>query len=230
MSTLILRRQPDIAIDWGKTRINQLDGPKDGLWTARCQQFSRMFDDVAAWASAAIIAWETIPENMKYVGGLPHFAPRASKLYFAIGKHGHVMPAVGVDNRLNALSNDYMRPGRIDITPRDIPRWGAEYLGWSYWTPFGSMRPSVRWDGTVPDIDNIRRAMETGRANTAAYRLACRLDDFGFYKLTPQPNGVQGYPKKAVAMFQKAIGGTGTGRYGEKTHNALFGQTYGGMR
>jgi len=227
--SVLLKRSPDVAVDWGKQRINRLDGPKPGgRWDARCQQFVRSCYGVDGWADSAIIAWEMIPDDEKFIGGLPGFAPRAAASYFAIGEHGHVILNVGVDNRLNALSNDNVRQGRIDITPRSLPGWNAEFLGWSYWTPFGSMRAPVRWDGTVPDIDNIRKAMETGTANTAAYRLACRLDDLGFYRLTPQANGMQGYPKRAVIAFQKALGGKGSGKYGEKTHRALFGQTYGG--
>ena len=28
----------------------------------------------------------------------------------------------------------------IDACSREFPRWGAKYLGWSTWTPYGSLR------------------------------------------------------------------------------------------
>lgn len=224
-------RSADNAIAWGLDRIDRLDGPKPGgLWTARCQQFVRAAYGVPAWAESAAEAWERIPVEQRFAGGLPAFAPRGAALYYRIGAHGHVALAVGVDGRRNALSNDYMRQGRIDLAPRGFPRWGVRFLGWSYWTPFGSMEPSVRWDGEVPNIENVRKAQRDGIANQAAYRVATRLDDFGLYKASPNAKYQQGYPRKAVVALQVALGLKPTGDYGIRVHDALFGQTYGGAR
>ena len=78
------------------------------------------------------------------------------------------------------------------------------------------------WDGITPIFDNVKTAQTKGTANLAAYRVACRLADKGFYTTDPEPIGVQGYPIKAVSAFQIANGGKGSGNYGRKTHGLLF--------
>lgn len=79
------------------------------------------------------------------------------------------------------------------------------------------------WDGVVPDIQNVNRAAaDPNLKNRAAYRVAARLKDIGFYKGVLNSMHEQGYPRKAIESFQKAQGWKGTGNYGRKTHQTLF--------
>jgi hypothetical protein len=77
------------------------------------------------------------------------------------------------------------------------------------------------WDGIVPVYDNILYAEDHAVANPAAWRLACRLADLGFFQGTPI-NGIQKYPAKGVAAWQKSIGAKDTGIYGPKAHDGIF--------
>jgi hypothetical protein len=95
---------------------------------------------VPAWAGSAIIAWRKIPKAQKKTGGKPSDAPRGALLYYDIGKWGHVAIAIGKRTNASCLSNDYVRRGMIDACSREFPSWGAKYLGWSAWTPYGSLR------------------------------------------------------------------------------------------
>ena len=80
------------------------------------------------------------------------------------------------------------------------------------------------WDGVVPQIKNVNAAAaDPSLMNLAAWRVACRLKDLGFYRGNVNPKYQQGYPRRAVESFQKAQGWRGTGNYGQKTHNAIFG-------
>jgi len=79
------------------------------------------------------------------------------------------------------------------------------------------------WDGVVPLIENVRAAeLDPQTKNVAAWRVAARLKDLGFYKGTLNALHDQGYPRKAIEAFQKAQGWAGSGSYGEKTHKRLF--------
>jgi hypothetical protein len=109
-------------------------------WKGLCQSFCRSAYGVPAWAPSAIIAWSKIPRAQKHVGGKPSDAPRGALLYYAIGKYGHVTIAAGKKTHNTCFSNDYVETGKIDRAPRSMERWGARYLGWSNWTPYGELR------------------------------------------------------------------------------------------
>ena len=214
-------RDVDEAIAWGREQIT--DPSQD--WTGMCQSFVRQCMGVEAWASSAINAWNSIPESEKVAGGSPFDAPRGAGIYFAGGSYGHVAFAIGKTTNTKCLSNDYVRSGEIDEAPRDFPRWGLTYKGWSFWTPFGECPPgsSELWDGEVPPKENVDAAeADPALRNKAAWRLACRLYDLKAYSGTPKPLGEQGYPAKAVAAYQKELGWEGTGAYGSKTHEAVW--------
>jgi hypothetical protein len=79
------------------------------------------------------------------------------------------------------------------------------------------------WDGVVPQIKNVNEAAaDPNLKNIAAWRVACRLKDLGFYHGEVNSLYSQGYPRNAIVNFQKAQGWPGSGNYGEKTHKALF--------
>jgi hypothetical protein len=80
------------------------------------------------------------------------------------------------------------------------------------------------WDGVVPKIENVNAAAaDPELKNRASWRVAARLKDLGFDKGELNPVYHQSYPRNAILDFQKAQGWKGSGNYGPKTHNALFG-------
>lgn len=86
-------------------------------------------------------------------------------------------------------------------------------------------RSDALWDGKIPNYNNVVAAMNDPELkNLAAYRLACRLHDLGFFKGVPVEYE-QGYPWKAVAAWQKSKGYNvqPPGTYGRKAHEKIFG-------
>lgn len=120
---------------------NQIHSPSQS-WKGLCQSFVRHCYGVQGWADTAYDAWLRIPDAHKHSGGHESEAPRGAALYFkhASGdpRPGHVVLATVK----NCLSNDIARSGMIDIAPRDIfiKKWNMQYLGYSLWTPFGSVK------------------------------------------------------------------------------------------
>lgn len=93
-------------------------------------------------------------------------------------------------------------------------------------TPTRPPKPSepqrTLWDGRTPRYANITKAERRPLlASLAAYRVATRLYDLGYYKGKPPVKYVQRYPRKAVHAFQRAVGVT-PGVYTEATHRRLF--------
>jgi hypothetical protein len=219
-----LARTVDDAIEWSR---RQIDHPSQD-WTNLCQSHVRQAMGVGAWAPSARDAWFTVPKSEKVSGGSPLDAPRGAAIYFTAGSAGHVALCIGKTTNDKCLSNDYVRKGRIDEAPRTFPRWGsisASYAGWSFWTPYGVLAPSstAAWDGVVPPLENVLYAEANGVANKAAWRLACRLYDLGYYSGTPLPCYSQGYPVRAVMALEAARGWKVDGKYGDGVHAAAFG-------
>jgi hypothetical protein len=216
-----LARSVDDVIDWSR---KQIDHPTQD-WYNLCQSHCRQAYGVGAWAGSAWEAWGKIPDAEKVKTSDARRAPRGALIYYKGGSYGHVTIAIGKTTDTNVLSNDYKRKGRIDeCSTRDLPRWGLTVVGYSFWTPAGELRPdpgTTYWDGTVPPKENVDYSEDTGTANKAAWRLAARLADL-HYGNPPQPCYTQGYPVKAVTNFQKAQGWDGTGKYGDKTHAAVW--------
>lgn len=131
----ILPRTVDEVIAWGRGQVTK---PTQS-WSNRCQSFCRQAYNVPAWSPSAIGAWKQIPARQRQAGGVPSAAPRGALLYYSGGKFGHVAIAIGKATHDKCLSNDYYRPGKINEAPRTFPRWGLEYVGWSAWTPYGSL-------------------------------------------------------------------------------------------
>lgn len=218
-----LSRTVDQAIDFAE---RQSVNPTQS-WSNLCQSFCRQAYGVQAWASSAKEAWGKIPKDKKRSGGHPEEAPRGALIYFDSGTYGHVALAIGKSTNDKCWSNDYVEKGKIDKAPRDFPRWGLHYAGWSAWTPYGEMRldqPAPLWDGKVPDIEGLFNAQnDAGLANPAAYRLACRLFDLGMFSGKPV-EGSQKYPAKGVGNFQrsKAMKVNPEGAYSPEIHGLIF--------
>ena len=217
-----LTRNADDAIAWAS---KQIDDPSQD-WTLLCQSFCRQAYGVDAWAPSAAAAWAATPDAQRFEGDDPSLAPRGALLYYGgLGKYGHVALAVGRSTRDFCLSNDYARRGEIDRVGRDFDGWGADYLGWSMWTPFGLLAPPDRrlWDGIYPSGAGSDKASSRGVANPQAWRWACRMADLGWYEGEPQKKGVQGWPFKAVERMQKARGMKVTGDYSPELYRQVFG-------
>lgn len=218
-----LSRTVDQAIDFAE---RQSVNPTQS-WDNLCQSFCRQAYGVNAWASSAKEAWGKIPKDKKRSGGHPEEAPRGALIYFDSGTYGHVALCIGKSTNDKCWSNDYVERGKIDKAPRDFPRWGLRYAGWSMWTPYGEMKPwepDPLWDGKVPDIEGLFNAQnDAGLANPAAYRLACRLFDLGMFSGTPV-EGAQKYPAKGVGNFQrsKAMKVNPEGAYSPEIHGLIF--------
>lgn len=212
MATKYLKRSVDDVIAWSSA---QIDHPTQD-WFNRCQSHCRQAYGVDVWgydpvtgSSSAWGAWKQIPADKKVETSDPRKAGRGALIYYRGGDYGHVTIAIGKSTTDKVLSNDYKRRGRIDkCSTRDLPRWGLTVVGYSFWTPFGELRPDAPeplWDGQVPTDEGVYNAMNHGIANPQAYRLAARLFDLGMYAGKPQPSGVQKYPAKAVANMQASL-------------------------
>lgn len=102
-----------------------------------------------------------------------------------------------------------------------------------YNAPFWRQKAAVyrkrlpTWDGTVPTVAAVQRAEATeGLANKAAWRVACRLYDLGYRRDPARPQGIQSYPRNAVAKFRVAQGWEAkNGAYGDRVSRRLFGKT-----
>jgi hypothetical protein len=107
-------------------------------WHGMCQSSVRSAWGIPAWSGSAIGAWNRIPARHKHKGGKPSDAPMGAALYYAGGRYGHV--ALAGKHHNVCWSTDYQRNGHIGPAPRDFKRWGLRYLGWSTWSPYGSLR------------------------------------------------------------------------------------------
>jgi hypothetical protein len=228
--TTYLKRSVDDVIEWSSAQISN---PTQD-WYNKCQSHCRQAYGVNVWgydpvtgSSSAWGAWKQIPASEKTETKDPSSAPRGALIYYKGGDYGHVVIAIGKSTNDKCLSNDYVRRGMIDrAAPRTLPRWGLTVVGWSFWTPEGELKPDSppMWDGQVPSIEGVFNAMNHGFQNPQAYRLACRLYDMGLYAGTPQPEGVQKYPAKAVANWQAAhaFKTNPSGAYSPEAHAGIF--------
>ena len=230
--TTYLKRSVDDVIEWGTA---QIDNPSQD-WYNRCQSFCRQSYGVDVWgydpvtgSSSAWGAWKQIPASKKVETKDAFRAERGSLIYFRGGDYGHVVIAIGKSTNDKVLTNDYIRRGRIDkASPRELPRWGLTVVGYSFWTPFGELRPDAPkalWDGVVPSMEGCFNAMNHGLANPQAYRIAASLYDLGMYAGKPQPEGVQKYPAKAVANMQASLKmpANPAGAWSPEISEAIFG-------
>jgi hypothetical protein len=218
-----LKRTVDEAIAFAE---KQHENPTQD-WHNMCQSFVRQCYGVDAWNSSAKGAWYEIPDGQKHKGGHPDDAPRGAAIYFTAGTYGHVALAIGKETSDKCWSNDYVRDGKIDKCQREFSNWGmmSSYAGWSFWTPYGEMKPSTYWDGKYPSEAGSQLASDDASVrNPQAWRWACRMADLGWFSGVPQDNGEQGWPRKAVEKYQADCGYEVTGNYGPKLGKQIFGK------
>lgn len=77
------------------------------------------------------------------------------------------------------------------------------------------------WDGQVPRIENVWKANKFKLPSLAAWRVAARLYDLGFWNGRKPIKYVQRYPSKAVLEYQKH-NRLPTNGYNKATHERLF--------
>lgn len=214
----IVPRSVDAAIlaAWAESRSRR------AIWRVLCLKFCRTMYGLPVVAPSAKIYGDMVPPQYRHAGR-PEDAPRGALLLYDLGEFGHIAIAIGKKTRDKCLSNDYISTGRIDPAPRSFVRWGVRFRFWTEWTPYGLIDLHTQfWDGTVPPLENVLAAMHARTASPAAYRVACRLKDLGFYTGTPV-HGQQAYPRKAVKALQRKLANAGEGTYGPLTHKAIFG-------
>jgi hypothetical protein len=126
------------ALDFGH---EQVTNPTQS-WKGLCQSFVRNSYGVPAWAASAYDAWLRIPDAHKSTGPIES-APRGAAIYYKRNHPGQERPGhVVLATKANCLSNDIYRSGMIDVSARDIfmSHWNMKYLGWSLWTPYGTIK------------------------------------------------------------------------------------------
>ena len=113
----------------------------------------------------------------------------------------------------------YASNRKVDTKYTDdaIQGWVEKY-GTSLWQTVGG--------GLIPEYDAVKKAEEEGIANPAAWRLALKLSDLGFYKGEVQPKGSQMYPAKAVANYNEVHAPKMEDKtvYGPKMHERVWGE------
>jgi hypothetical protein len=108
-------------------------------------------------------------------------------------------------------------PGNQNPEQYNAPWWREQTKRW--------MQSPSTWDGTVPTLRAVRKGEADRVANTATWRLACRLFDLGFKESRPHGRGEQRFPSTAVVRFRRQHGWKNPmGEYDKRTHRAIFGK------
>jgi hypothetical protein len=125
-------------------------------------------------------------------------------------------PCLGRKN--DTLDGDWQAfPGDPKPKPYNAPWWRERAKG--------SLVPPM-WDGTVPSRAAVEKSRTDDAANTASWRLACKLYDIGMWAdegAKPKKKGVQPYPAKSVAKYRGSLGFDGGDSFSEKVQKKLFG-------
>lgn len=101
-----------------------------------------------------------------------------------------------------------------------VAEWGAriEANHHRIWETYPGLR---YWDGVVASRIRIEAARKMSRANSAVWRLACKLFDDG-YGSRPLARGAQKYPVEAVKELQRDCGLPVTGKFDLATAEAAW--------
>ena len=192
---------------------DQVDHPTQS-WDNLCQSFARQSYGMGAYGSSAKVAWGNVKDKYKVKITKPSDkgwwsdVPMGALLYSTHGTSGHAWVAMG---NSKAFSNDYKRKGCINVVQyyeKDDSHW----FGVTY----------DLWDQYVPPVDNIINGMiDQTKANSAVWRLTCRLNDLGFGKSTPI-RYEQTFPNKNYGLYCDA-NGVDPSTYTDATHIDIFG-------
>lgn len=211
----------------------QVDNPTQN-WDNLCQSFSRQSYGMGAYGSSATVAWGNVSDKYKVKitkasdSAWWSSVPMGAILYSTHGTSGHAWLAMG---NSKAYSTDYKRKGKIDVVPVDIPSWGSikndtvgYIIGAQYYEKDGQHFFGVSnelWDGYVPPIENVISGLvDDDLANSAVWRLTCRLHDLGFGKSTPI-RYEQTFPNKNYGLWCDSKG-LDSSVYTDAVHLSIF--------
>ena len=118
-------------------------------------------------------------------------------------------------------------PGPLPTRGRKIDTNKALGYTTQLWVDLAKKYGSNAWDGKVPSLEACERADEENLTSPASWRIACRLQDLGYYKGPVSPKGEQGYPRKAIQNLQDDKGWKvpRPGQWGPKLHLYVFGES-----
>ena len=228
-------RNVENALQWCK---DESKNPSQN-WHNLCQSMSRKAYGMPAYGGTAREAWYNV--SKKYRTDCPdpndkawwRSVPSGAIIYSSGGgspSAGHAW--VCADAGESAWSVDYKRSGKIDKVEIDIPKWssikkytvgyitGAQYYDKNdHW--FKGLTYD-KWDHYTPPFESVLAALDDqALANSAVWRLTCRLHDISFGKSDPE-RYTQTWPNKNYGLYSEDRG-TDPNAYTEANHLDIFG-------
>lgn len=213
--------------DWHAEMPDRLKldkGPVDG-WTYRQSRFSTNYSNHAS-GTAVDLRYDVLKPD-----GRPHMTQTEKKILNKIldrykTTDGHRIFANGEwwnkpDGMHTELSQSWDRGAKRDTTFKDVKQV-QKLLGIDKNGKRDGFGPEKAWDGTLPQLENVQKSEQEGISSIAAWRVASRLFDLGYWNGNKPVLYTQKYPHKAIENFQEKNGLT-TGPYNKETHNKLFG-------
>lgn len=212
--------------DWHREmpeRLNLNEGPLDG-WTYRFSRYVKNYSNHAS-GTAVDARYDVLKAD-----GKPHMTKKERQILDNILDRyktydGHRIFANGEwwrnnDGMHTELSQSWDRGAKRNTTMKDVLEV-QKILGIDKNGNRKSVGSDELWDGITPQFSNIKKAEAENIASIAAWRVAARLHDLGFWKGEDPVKYQQKYPAKAVESFKAARGIVGEG-YTEETHKKLF--------
>ena len=212
--------------DWNREMPDRLKlnkGPLDG-WTYRFSRYVKNYSNHAS-GTAVDARYDILKPD-----GKPHMTKKERQILDNILNRyktydGHRIFANGEwwrknDGMHTELSQSWDRGAKRNTTMKDVKEV-KKILGIDKKGNRKHIASDDVWDGVTPHIANVKKAEAENIASIAAWRVAARLYDLGFWKGDPPVKYQQKYPVKAVESFKAAKGISGEG-YTEETHKKLF--------
>lgn len=227
-------RDVDGALKWMK---NQHSSPTQD-WAGLCQSSVRQSYKSPAFAPSATEAWRAIDSRYRtkfdYRDKEAWASIPAGAVVYSINtsKYGHAWLAAG---NMQGWTVDYVKRGRIDLADIRLKGWNNIYTGtvgfvtgWQWYEGDGFFKGLTEnlWDGHTPEYDVVKKAdLDRTLQSSAAWRLACRLHDLGYFKGTPV-RYEQAYPARAMESYNSEYAPNMADKsvYGEKAHARIFGK------
>lgn len=205
-------------------RLKLNKGPVDG-WVYRYSRYVDRYSNHAS-GTATDVRYDVLKPD-----GKPHMNQKEKKILNNIldrykTKDGHRIFANGewwnkADGMHTELSQSWDRGAKRNTTLKDVKEV-QKLLGINKKGEREGFGKTNVWDGTTPQYDNVKKSEKEGTASIAAWRVAARLYDLGYWDGKEPKLYSQKYPEKAVADFQQK-NKLAVGPYSETTHKKLFG-------
>lgn len=213
--------------DWQdemRDKYNLNPGPTDG-WVYRYSRFVNKYSNHASGTAVDVLYSSVLPAD-----GKRHMSSSDMKTLDKIldrykTSDGHRIFANGewwnkADGMHTEISQHWDRGAKRNTTLKDV-REVRKLLGINKNGIRTKGGTATLWDGKTPLYENVLKAEKEGIASIAAYRVASRLYDLGYYKGKKPVKYEQEYPVKAIKNFNRANGVSGSS-YTEETHKKLF--------